>query len=147
MKMENFKRQFEELLKDKDAESGKFFSWLRYLISMTATLLGILIALRDSSNQSYSQHIFFALTILLMSSSIIFGSILLFTEIKLLRLAIKQREIWLTKLINNENEYIEFQVINPPWYFQTLKIISITCFYSALVSLVTYALISEFTLV
>ena len=75
--MENFKKQVIELVNAKDRESEKYFSWLRFLIGLTATLLGIIVSLRDTNDQTYYQHMLFATTILSMTLSIIFGSILL----------------------------------------------------------------------
>jgi hypothetical protein len=142
--MENFKNQVIELINAKERESEKYFSWLKYLIGLTSTLLGILVSLRNTNDQSYCQHIAFAATILSMTVSIIFGSILLFVEVKLLREEIKQREKWLTKLANNEHELIEIEVLNHPWYFKSVKVFTISCFYMSLISMTTYALISEF---
>ena len=142
--MENFKKQVLELVNAKDRESDKYFSWLRFLIGLTATLLGIIVSLRNTNDQTYCQHIVFATTIISMTFSIIFGSILLFVEVRLLRDEIKQREIWLTKLANNEQELIEIEVINHPWYFKLVKLTTISFFYISLISLSTYALISEF---
>lgn len=142
--MEDFKKQVIEFINAKDRESEKYYSWLKYLIGLTATLLGILVSLRNTNDQTYCQHIAFSTTILSMTASIIFGSILLFVEVKLLREEIKQRGKWLTKLGNNEHEFIEIEVLNHPWYFKTVQLITISFFYISLISLTIYALISEF---
>ena len=142
--MENFKKQVIELVNAKDREIEKYFSWLRFQIGLSATLLGILVSLRNTNDQTYCQHIAFATTILSMTLSIIFGSILLFVEVRLLRDEIKQQEILLTKLANNKHELIEIVVINHPWYFKLVKLITLSFFYISLISLTTYALISEF---
>jgi hypothetical protein len=142
--MENLRRQIEELIKTKNSESKSYFTWLKFIISLNVTLLGILIALRDSSNQTKIQHIVYAITIVLMLFSIIFGSLLVFIEVKLLRLEIIQREEWLIKYYNGTQSQIEIETIDFPWYFHLLKIITIACFYLSITSLVTYSLISEF---
>ena len=142
--MEDFNKQVIEFINAKDRESEKYFSWLKYLIGLTATLLGILVSLRNTNDQTNYQHIAFSTTILSMTASIIFGSILLFVEVKLLREEIKQRGKWLTKLGNNEHELIEIEVLNHPWYFKSVQLITISFFYISLISLTIYALISEF---
>ncbi len=142
--MDNIKRQVEEIIRVKDSESKSYFTWLKFIISLNVTLLGILIVLRDSSNQTKIQHIVYAITIVLMLFSVIFGSILVFTEIKLLRLEIIQREEWLTKYVEGKQSKIEIETIDFPWYFHFLKIVTIASFYLSITSLVVYSLISEF---
>ncbi len=142
--MENIRRQIEELIKTKNLESRSYFTWLKFIISLNVTLLGILIALRDSSNQTKIQHIVYAITIVLMLFSIIFGSLLVFIEVKLLRLEIIKREEWLKKYYDGKQSQIEIDTIDFPWYFHLLKVITIVSFYLSITSLVVYSLISEF---
>jgi hypothetical protein len=83
-----------------------------------------------------------------MLFSIIFGSLLVFIEVKLLRLEIIQREKWLEKWLekynNGTQSQIEIETIDFPWYFHLLKFITIASFYLSITSLVVYSLISEF---
>jgi hypothetical protein len=142
--MENIRRQIEELIETKNLESKSYFKWLKFIISLNVTLLGIIIALRDYSNQTKIQHIVYAITIVLMLLSIIFGSLLVFIEVKLLRLEIITREGWLKKYYDGKQSQIEIETIDFPWYFHLLKVITIASFYLSITSLVVYSLISEF---
>jgi hypothetical protein len=138
---QNLRTKLEEFVSIKEKESDKYFAWLRNIIGMAITLMGVLISLRNVNNENKYANLLFAISISLIALGIITGALLLYVEIHLLRKEIEIRNEWIKNLINGIADKFEIETIPNPWYF---KLVQFLCYTSFLFAIVGLALLTYF---
>lgn len=130
----NIKRHAETI----DNRSDKYYSWLKGLITIASGLIAILISLKKEVSKTHFEHLLFIATIGLLSSGIVFGSIVLFQEVSVLDQSARVLHNHIKgQLSGNQNDQISW--VKPHWIYKICSWVSVLSFLVALVSLIVYA--------
>lgn len=114
------------------------YSFQRHLITVSATVLGIMIALHGSLGKSVpckEAKILYLLTISTIAIGILFLAIANHSEVATKRLALKALpEVWAGKRL---------KIVNPPWYYEFAEIVGYLGLATGLLSLAAYSIVAE----
>ncbi|MDO8992092.1 hypothetical protein [Daejeonella sp.] len=95
-------------------KSEKYFSWLRQLLLMASSLLGILISLHLKPSEDNYTHALFSITLLLLGLGILSGSIALYADVYVSkRMARLMRESLQKQVLQNSEAFEPFVVTTP----------------------------------
>ena len=138
---EKIRKNLLEIKSLSDSRNEKFFSWLKNLITISVGLLGILVSLNSEKIEDFKTSLAFIITISALALGILFGVILLYSEVHLLHKArLKKQESLQNKLDGKRTESVEW--INRGWFFDLSQKV---CFVSYIVSLISIVIYSIFS--
>ena len=133
-----------ELYRDTlNEKQDKFYSFLKYIITISAGLIAVMVSLKQGTSPTLLVHYLFVGTIGLLTLGILFGAIVLYEEIVLLEKSRKAvwENIQLMLQTNNDEDLIEH--IQTSIFYRISRFLSFSCFILGLLSLVTYAIMID----
>lgn len=136
---EQIERQLREIPKIDIERREKFYDWIKNVVSISVVFLGLIISLKSENCMSDLKHFFFVLSLSTMTIGIIFGIIILYSEIHVLNLLRKNILIHTQELIDKKNTRNLPIVAEIKGY----KLICFFCFLFYLLSLVSIIIYSS----
>ncbi len=137
------KNDLKQIQQTQDERQQKFYSWLKTLITISIGLFGILVSFKSDSDSSFYKSIFFIVALTSLGLGILFGLILLYSEVHILdKTRSKLTEYTIRKLDGNHDS-LEFEQIKPSFFY---KISAKLCYFFYIISLIfliCYSLIDE----
>lgn len=138
---EKLKKKLFRIKEISDLRHEKFFSWLKNLITISVGLLGILVSLNSEKITDFNTFVAFVVTISTLALGILFGVILLYSEVHLLhKVRLKEQESARNMLDGKTNKIVD--IIHRHWIFALSEKI---CFVSYLISLISLVIYSIYT--
>ncbi len=131
--------QIDRIEEIQNLRQQKYFDWLKNILTIAVAFLGLIISLKSENDQSFYKHIFFSITILLLSIGILFGSIVLYSEVHLLNRLRNRRVVYLRGLEDGNNESYTKIHIPPHKFYIVSEYICYASFGLSLCSLVIYS--------
>ena len=129
----------EKLEKINHERHDKFNAWLRNIITIATGLIAVLISLKTKKSLDVPTHFLFVVTIGLLCSGILSGSIVLYHEIYLVDKQQTHVNEYILKLIRDENSEHLVQVLPNHKYYKFILLITLLSFILALISITIYA--------
>ena len=79
--MQHIKILIEKLEKINTERHEKYFSWIKTILTIVAGLVAVLVSLKTKKSETETAHLFFTVTIVLLSTCILTGLFLLYEEV------------------------------------------------------------------
>jgi hypothetical protein len=129
-----------ELKELQDKRQEKFYSWVKTIITLSVGLFGILISFKSTLPMSLVKSILFAISISSLGFGILFGLIVLFSEVHILdRLKSSRVKLTIRELDGKIND-LDFEIVKESFFFRISIFICITFYLISLFSLITYSI-------
>ncbi len=113
-------------------------AWLKGIITIASGLIAVLVSLKSGVSKTYLQHVVFVSTVALLSLGILFGTIVLYENINLLRIQEKILYDHLVELLNGSRQDM-VEVIKSKKIYKICFYLCLTSFLLSLIALVVYA--------
>ena len=126
-----------------DRRYSKYFGWIRHLLLTATGLIGVLVSLKAGKSTNPDEHSAFVVTIVSLGIGILFGSLLLYSEISNLD---KGRKLYANRLIElNKGAKDPFPIgtVETSKIYKVAEIICYASFIIAVLSLIFYAILRD----
>jgi Na+/melibiose symporter-like transporter len=110
--MQHIKSLTEKLEKLNVERHDKYFSWIKTVLTIFAGLVAVLVSLKTKKSETETAHLFFTITIILLSTCILIGLLLLYEEVSSLDDLQKVVQQHILKSIREDKEEDLFEYIN-----------------------------------
>lgn len=142
-KAEKVALEVDKLNEAYELRHSKYFPWIKNIVTLAIGFLGIIVSLKSGKSVDLLQHIFFIITISSLVIGILFGVIVLYSEIYLLNQKRKLSQENLNRVISDK-EKIKLQAINRPKIFDISEYCCFAFLILSLVTLVIYSSLSDY---
>lgn len=134
-------KQYKKLLDMSVERSNKYSDWIRNLILISASIIGLLVSLKLNHPKTEQEYITFVIAIIGLGVGILAGSISLYAEILLLD---KTRRIYadsLIEIMQNNSKELPLGFICKSIFSRIVGVICLSSFFVSIVSLVIYGIL------
>ncbi|CAM4050623.1 hypothetical protein [Flavobacterium weaverense] len=129
-----------ELKEIQDKRQDKFYSWIKTIITLSVALFGILISFKSTFPMSLVKSVLYAIAISSLGFGILFGLIVLFSEVHILD-RIKSSRVKLTvNELDGKFNNLDFEIVKESFFFRISLFICICFYLLSLFSLITYSI-------
>ena len=130
-----------DLTEIQEKKRKAFSDWLKNIITISSTILGILISLKTEKTKSTEEHYIFIFTITSIGLGILSGLILLFSEVTVFSLFESKKKEQILQLLDGKERVIDSVKI--PKIYTFLKYFCFFSFFCSLILLIIFAILSD----
>lgn len=140
MTREQLNIRIDELKAIEDKRHEKFYSWIKTLITLSVGLFGILISFKSTIPMSFPKSILFAISISSLGLGILFGLIVLFSEVHILDRLKSSRVKCIIKELDGIVTDLDIEVITQSKIYRISNFLCIFFYVLSLFSLISYSI-------
>ena len=136
------REEIEKILELSGKETQADLAWMRTVILLGSSLLGLLISLHDSNSPTICIHYMYSIIICTIALGILSGGIYLYSEVRTLN---RLRKYYTEQVLQSEEGQPIDDLISasPPGFFYAMRFVSLCCFVVSIPVLVSYAIIMD----
>lgn len=140
MTKEELSIRIDELQKIQDKRLEKFYSWIKTLITLSVGLFGILISFKSELPMPMVKSLLFAISISSLGLGILFGLIVLFSEVHVLDRLKSSRMKRTIKELDGIVTDLDLEIIAEPKIYRVSSFLCIFFYIISLFSLISYSI-------
>lgn len=140
MTKEQLSIRIDEIEKIQEKRLDKFYSWIKTLITLSVGLFGILLSFKSDLPLPMVKSLLFAIAILSLGLGILFGLIVLFSEVHILDQLKSSRVKRTIKELDGKATESDFDVISESIFYRVSKVLCVFFYIVSLFSLISYSI-------
>ena len=143
--IEELNKQLADVIDTNNERNSKYSEWLKNIITIAVGFIAIIVSLKTKKSVSVIEHYSYLAMLCSNVLGIICGLIVLYSDVKVLNLAVNEKKLAILRRLNETNvsPFPEINFVKRPVIYLYISYLCYISFIMSLISLICYSFVID----